>query len=90
MSLKFCLLFHHSFNRSRYETFFFRYISYIDDEAEYSNWVTYTATKQFAVYEGVFPGVQVEYNKSFLAMQDLDTHCNGRGGNFEEKWLEKK
>ncbi len=64
----------------RFETFFVRYIDYIDDEAFFSNWVTYATSKPFATYDGLFSGTFIPTaaaaSDKFVTTDNVTTVCN--------------
>ncbi len=63
----------------RYETFFVRFVDYIDDMAYFSNWVTYVTSKPFARYDGLFSGTFVPVATdpgSLVTPENVTKVCN--------------
>ncbi|XP_059079459.1 uncharacterized protein LOC131877717 [Tigriopus californicus] len=43
-----------------FETYFFRYVPFVDSQKPYFNWVSYKTLRTYAVYKGSFPGTSVK------------------------------
>eukprot|EP00095_Tigriopus_kingsejongensis_P005222 maker-scaffold585_size130225-snap-gene-0.20 protein:Tk05222 transcript:maker-scaffold585_size130225-snap-gene-0.20-mRNA-1 annotation:"bifunctional arginine demethylase and lysyl-hydroxylase jmjd6-like" len=43
-----------------FETYFFRFIPFVDSQKPYFNWVSYKTSRNYGLYQGTFPGTSVK------------------------------
>ncbi len=56
-----------------------RYIEFVDDDAFFSNWVSYATSKPFAEYHGLFSGTLLPAGNgpaSFVTADNVTDVCN--------------